>query len=952
MNPQSGPTTQHPRKKSELRRRRRTTLQHHILPLLLLAALSTMSWDLWSTRHRMASEYNNDQLRRADAIAAIINAAVDVLDSPERLQRIVTTVGAERDILAIWIVANQDDRIIVSTRHADVDRPAGPTISRFDAEQRSFDAQPFVHHLASRFAAPSGLENGVIHLRLNTSESRRDFAHAQLEALSRNIARVATVSLAAYLLLLCYVVRPMREVLHAVRLRGHGAADVKAPTRASDEIASLAGEINRAFDRISAANDAARFYRDTLDQACIIAVTDHKGLITHVNDLFCRISGYSYEELVGNSHRILNSGYHNKSFFSDMYREIAAGRIWRGEIRNRAKDGSMYWVDTTIVPALGPDGTPTRYFAIRQDISARKAAEEQLHDAIALQRAIFESSCYAIITTDQQGTITGFNRAAEALLGYSADEVVGLRNPAQFHATNEIHQAAIDANRPEPTSPTDAFRVLADDARTEAAVAREWSYIRADGAHVPVLLTVTAVRADSGALLGFMMVAIDISERIRSDQALRKQTEDLIEVNDRLEQHAMELASRSAELELARAHAETASHAKTEFLANMSHEIRTPMNAILGFAGLLLEPGCDEKARREHVMTIQRNGEHLLALINDILDLSKIEAGCMSVEQIDCSPADIASEVVALLRHRAASKGITLQLEAQSPIPVSIQSDPVRLRQVLVNLTGNAVKFTDTGFVRISLRCEPTPAGRLALSFDVRDSGVGISAKNLKNLFKPFTQADATVTRRYGGTGLGLAISRRLCEMLSGTITAQSVEGQGSTFTLTIDGGEIGARALVSDPFGAPATTHLQHAEPQSAPVTLHARILLAEDGLDNQRLISHLLRAAGANVEFALNGQEALDLALASETAGTPFDLILMDMQMPVLSGYDATTTLRDYSYPRPIIALTAHAMDGDRERCIKAGCDDYTTKPVKRDTLLEICRRWLAPNAERAAA
>lgn len=935
------------------RSRARTTLQHRILPLLLFAAMSTMAWDLWSTWRRIEADFAHERARRADSIAATINAAADILENREDLQCIVASIGQDRDVIAIWVVSGHPGRVMASTRFADVGKPAGAAIGSADGWSPAEQTDAFAYQLAARHADGHEAADGMIHLRLDPAETRSRLAHAQLGALLRNLARAAIVVATAYVLLLLFVVRPIREVLEAVRMRGDGQFANLAAMRTGDEIASLANEINRAFERVATANESARFYRDALDRACIIAVTDARGRILHANDRFCEISGFSRDELLGQDHRLVNSGTHEREFFSDLYRTIVAGRIWKGEVCNRAKDGSLYWVDTTIVPELAPDGKPVRFFAIRHDISARKAAEQSLHEAIALQQAIFESSSYAIITTDTQGVIMSFNRAAEALLGHLAEDVVGRHSPVIFHSPREIERAASERGLAPPANAREAFRILIAGAREGEPCARQWSFIRADESQVPVLVTVSAVRDDSGESLGYTVIAADISERVRSDEEIRKHTEDLLEVNARLEEQAFELAARSSELELARARAEAASHAKTDFLANMSHEIRTPMNAILGFADLLLEPTCEEQQRREHVLTIQRNGEHLLTLINDILDLSKIEAGRMTVESIDCAPAAIVTDVHTLLHQRAAAKSIALTFEALTPIPATIRSDPVRLRQILVNLTGNAIKFTEKGAVTIALRCDADPEGNLALSFAVRDSGIGIPANRLDDLFQPFTQADSTVTRRFGGTGLGLTISRRLAGALGGTIRAESTEGQGSTFTLTLHVGTAANVTLVEQPFAnAPIPQRTQAARAGVAGSLQDVRFLLAEDGPDNQRLISHHLRTAGATVAFALNGREALELALAAEKSGQPFDIILMDMQMPIMSGYDAATLLREHHYSRPIIALTAHAMDGDRDQCINTGCDDYATKPVKRDVLIDTCRRWLTPDARQAAA
>ncbi len=376
---------------------------------------------------------------------------------------------------------------------------------------------------------------------------------------------------------------------------------------------------------------------------------------------------------------------------------------------------------------------------------------------------------------------------------------------------------------------------------------------------------------------------------------------------------------------------EAATQAKSEFLANMSHEIRTPMTAIVGFAELLTDPLQPAAERANCVQTIRRNGDHLLSIVNDILDLSKIEAGKMTVERISCSPLQILHDVVSLMQVRAAAGGLQLRTECRLPLPRHIFSDPVRVRQVLLNLVGNSLKFTEQGGVTVTLGYD---AGGV-LTFKVRDTGIGMSAEQVSRLFQPFTQADNSTTRKFGGTGLGLSISKRLVEMLGGELSAESIPKQGSTFTFRLFVGP--ATDLISDEREIAIVTEVAGVQAPGR-VPLAGRILLAEDGPDNQRLISFHLRNAGAEVVIAENGRIAMDLALAAG-ASEPFDLILMDMQMPEMDGYTATMLLRERGYTRPIVALTAHAMQGDRQRCLAAGCDDYLTKPIDRTKLLRAC-------------
>jgi two-component system, sensor histidine kinase len=413
------------------------------------------------------------------------------------------------------------------------------------------------------------------------------------------------------------------------------------------------------------------------------------------------------------------------------------------------------------------------------------------------------------------------------------------------------------------------------------------------------------------------------------------------------------VAARTIELQVAKEAAEAASRTKSDFLANMSHEIRTPMTAILGYSDLLLQQELGSSERDEFLRTIQHNGNHLLGIINDILDISKIEAGKMTVEQLLCSPCSIVGEVASLMRARAIAKNLTLQVEFAGPVPETIHTDPTRLRQILINLLGNAVKFTHKGSVRLVVRMmDPIESPNPHIGFEVIDTGVGMTPEQRTTIFKPFSQADNSMTRRFGGTGLGLTISRRLAQMLGGDIFCESEPGRSSSFLVVVETGPLaGIRILEATDEAVRAK--VEHSpKVETANTRLAGRVLLAEDGQDNQRLIAFLLRQRGATVEVAENGQIAVEKALQASDVGQPFDCILMDMQMPVLDGYGATRQLRQSGYRLPIIALTAHAMRGDRERCLEAGCDDYLAKPIDRAELIQQVVRCLSAAAAPSAA
>ena len=404
------------------------------------------------------------------------------------------------------------------------------------------------------------------------------------------------------------------------------------------------------------------------------------------------------------------------------------------------------------------------------------------------------------------------------------------------------------------------------------------------------------------------------------------------------------VAERTQELDAAKNEAVAANRSKSEFLANMSHEIRTPMTAILGYAEQLLDPDLGRIESDQAVGIIRRNGDHLLQVINDILDLSKIEAGKLDVERIACSPLQVASDIIDLLRHRASSKGLLLQAECAGPLPEAIHSDPTRLRQILFNLVGNSIKFTERGSITLRLSLQQTGADSF-LCFEVVDTGIGMKPEQVARLFHAFSQADASTTRRFGGTGLGLVISRHLAQALGGDVTVTSQPGIGSTFRVTVATGPLQDVGMLSEPAVGvqPAQTGASLMQPPTR--SLPVRVLLAEDGRDNQMLVKAILRKAGATCDIVADGRAAVDRALAAEKSGSPYAAILMDMQMPILDGVSATVELRSAGYRHPIIALTANAMESDRRRCLDAGCNDFASKPIDRAKLLATLERWTLP-------
>lgn len=537
-----------------------------------------------------------------------------------------------------------------------------------------------------------------------------------------------------------------------------------------------------------------------------------------------------------------------------------------------------------------------RLFIQRNHLKLAENSERRL-------ATIIQESEDAIIVEKVDGTVGYWNHGAENLFGYTAGEI--LDKPVQLLVPEKCRSAK-----------EYLVKQLLEGQRI-----RQFETVRLakDGTELDVSITASVLRNDEGEVMGFSKIVRDIRS----------------------------FKDAQAELDLARRTAEDANQSKSEFLANMSHEIRTPMTAILGFADVLDTDGdfcINPSFARGAIQTIRSNANHLLTIINDILDMSKIDAGKMTTERIEIVPTMIVEEVASLMQPQAVGKGIHVEIQYDSEIPTRIKSDPTRLRQILLNLVGNAIKFTEVG--KVTLHTMYLPASN-AMQFRVVDTGLGMSEEQRKSIakFGAFSQADNSTTRRFGGTGLGLRISSSLAKMLGGCIQVESELGKGSVFTVSVEAGNMEGIEFVwpqvcsisRAPVPQPPVASVR-SETNPRPLA-GLRILLAEDGPDNQRLISFHLKKAGADVTIAENGLLAAEII---ESSNDLFDLVFMDMQMPELDGYDATKRLRDGGHKLPILALTAHAMESDRQKCLAAGCDDYTTKPIHRQSLIEMAERY----------
>lgn len=440
---------------------------------------------------------------------------------------------------------------------------------------------------------------------------------------------------------------------------------------------------------------------------------------------------------------------------------------------------------------------------------------------------------------------------------------------------------------------------------------------RPDGTRFTATASITAIRDEDGNIIGAINCFHDITYRKRIERALKCANDEVIRAKDL---------------------AEAASQAKSAFLANVSHEIRTPLAAIMGFTNFLLDPLLPPSERMEMAGIIKRNGEVLMRIINDVLDLSKIESGHVEIEKTRFDLSELIEDVRALMHLKAQEKGIAFEICYVSKPAGEISGDPIKLRQILMNVIGNAVKFTDKGSVRCEIRCEPRGPGNCQLRFTVRDTGTGIPRDQHERIFHPFVQADLSLSRRFGGTGLGLFIARRLAERLGGRIfLIESAPEVGSVFEIVLDAEVLRkSRKMGRSGIGESSASLEVRRQPLEG-----ISLLLAEDTPDNQLLMQKTLKSIGADVDVANNGSEAVEKALARD-----YDVILMDLQMPVLDGYAATAQLRGKRYVRPIIALTAHAMRDERVKALGAGFDDYLTKPLDRSALVKTLSAWKAEN------
>lgn len=628
--------------------------------------------------------------------------------------------------------------------------------------------------------------------------------------------------------------------------------------------------------------------------------------VVDVNTTACDVLQYSQSELIGMSVSQFDPNY-SLEVWSTHWNELREKKKLTFVSKHRRKDGTEF--DVEIRAHHIQFGEEELNFAFVQEITERIQSEMALRKSHKQYQSIVETASEGVWMVDTDGYSTFVNARLSELLGLAPDQILG-KPFASF--VDKKCQSAVS-------------RVLSMD-QDHIERPNDFCFLRSDQSELWAIVSSTPLRNDGQDLSGWLIMVTDITDRKRMEE----------------------------KLVIAQQRAEDANRIKSEFVANMSHEIRTPMTAILGYADVLADESnrsLTDEQRLQYFNTIKRNGKHLLTIIDDILDIAKIEAGKLAVEKIKTDPVQTLLDVTELMQVKAEAKGLLLETEFQTAMPDYIKSDPVRLRQILMNLVGNAIKFTQSGKITVSGRF--VSSKKPEIQFIVTDTGIGMTREAMARLFGSFEQADASTKRRFGGSGLGLRISQSLAAMLGGRISVESRLGEGSTFTLSITTGPLVDCRFRTETdiyeLATATTPPMKIIRPTGRPSRASlsgVRILLAEDGLDNQRLVAFHLRKEGAGVWVVENGRNAL-VAMgignsSSKPEKLPFDLIITDMQMPEMDGLELTQHLRSLGYDTPILALTAHAMHSDALKCLAVGCNEHLPKPIDRDRLISSCLKW----------
>lgn len=649
---------------------------------------------------------------------------------------------------------------------------------------------------------------------------------------------------------------------------------------------------------------ADQFFRQLVDSVKDYAIfaLDIQGRIVTWNAGAKRLKGYSSEEIIG---KHISTFYtkedRDREHYNDELRIATETEKYEEEGWRIRKNGSRFWANVIITKLTDQKGQHIGFSKVTRDLSERKAHEERLKDNEEKLRLMVQSvKDYAIFMLNRQGLVSSWNPGAQNLKGYTSEEIIGKHFREFYPEADKL------AKKPESE-----LEIATKEGRCEDTGWR----IRKDGSRFCANVVISAMQNTKGELIGFTKVTRDLTVQREADEKLKQSYADL----------ETTVRERTKELLAAKQVAENANITKSTFLANMSHEIRTPLGAIIGFADLIGTKEVTKTELDDYLAVVKRNSAQLLRIIDDILDLSKVEMGRMDIEHISFSLSEVIADMKSMLGLRARENSIGFEVEAETLLPEFVKSDPIRLRQILINVIGNAIKFTQKGEVKLSISFKNS-----LLQFTVKDTGRGITEEQAAKLFQPFTQADSATNRKFGGTGLGLSLTQGLCRAMGGEFfLKESALGKGSTFVALI---KVEVPLDYKNNLNAKIGLAPKDFE---SDILKGMKILLIEDSLDNQQLIQIILNRMGAVVDIASDGLEGVAKAM-----NNTYDVVLMDIQMPYMDGMEAVRILRSRKYTTPVVALTAHAMKEQKSQAFAAGFTSFLSKPIKRQAMLELLR------------
>jgi PAS domain S-box-containing protein len=700
--------------------------------------------------------------------------------------------------------------------------------------------------------------------------------------------------------------RPNGEV-RTLEARGHVIRD------AAGQPIRLIGTSMDITERKQAEEELKKLSQAVEQSPASVVITDLKGTIEYVNSKFCEVTGYTFEEAIGQNPRILKSEHTPAKVYRELWQTIKAGNEWRGDLQNKKKTGELYWESATISPLKSADGSIAYYLAVKEDITDRKRMEESIREKEARFRGYFEHSQVGMAVTSPTKGWVEANDQLQRMLGYTLDE---LRDMTWAELT---HPADLDEDAKQ------FERMLAGEIDNYTLDKR---FIRRDGEIVYTNLTVACIRAETGDVLNVLASFQDITERKQTDDDLHERIKDLDEA-----QSAM--LNMMEDLDEEKARAEEATRAKSDFLANMSHEIRTPMNAVIGMAHLALKTELTPK-QQDYLNKIQSSANSLLGIINDILDFSKIEAGKLDMEAVEFDLLETLGNVANVITVKAQEKeNLEVLFYLDSQVPNFLVGDSLRLNQILVNLGNNAVKFTEQGEIVLTARVNEMLDDKVTLQFSVRDTGIGMTAEQQNKLFQAFSQADTSTTRKYGGTGLGLTISKRLVNLMGGEIWIESEPGQGTTFNFTSD-------------FGLGKETVKRHFEP--SPDLRNLKVLVVDDNATSREILQDILESFSFEVFLAASGEEALE-EIEMIGKDKPFELVIMDWKMPGMDGIEASRRIKNHrqlSKIPAIVLVTAYGREDIMRQADNIGLDGFLLKPVNSSVLFDAIMQALGKEVQ----